>query len=74
MSDTNYKYRVQAVSAEGQSHWSDYQQVDIPTRINEINGNGVNTVNNVIYNINGQRLNAVPQHGVYIQNGRKVIK
>lgn len=74
LSDTNYKYRVQAVSAEGQSHWSDYQQVDIPTRINEINGNGVNTVNNVIYNINGQRMNAVPQHGVYIQNGRKVIK
>ena len=27
-----------------------------------------------IFNINGQRLNAVPQHGVYIQNGRKVIK
>ena len=71
---TNYKYRVQAVSAEGKSQWSDYQQVDLPTRITDINTGGVDSGNNVIYNISGQRLNAVPQHGVYIQNGRKIVK
>ena len=70
----SYKYRVQAIGTEGQSYWSDYQQVDLPTRISDINANGEDTGNNVIYNINGQRLNAVPRYGVYIQNGRKVIK
>lgn len=71
---TNHKYRVQAVSGEGKSQWSDYQQVDLPTGISGINANEGNTGNTVIYNISGQRMNAVPQHGVYIQNGRKVIK
>lgn len=71
---TNYKYRVQAIGTEGQSYWSDYQQVDLPTRISDINANGEDAGNNVIYNINGQRLNAVPEHGIYIRNGRKVLK
>lgn len=29
--------------------------------------------NNAIYNLNGQRLTAAPQHGVYIKGGRKIV-
>lgn len=32
----------------------------------------VNTNDN-IYNLQGQRLNAVPQHGIYIKNGKKYV-
>ena len=28
----------------------------------------------VIYNLDGRRLNAKPQKGIYIQNGKKVVK
>ena len=34
-------------------------------------GNGEDS--QVIYNLNGQKLNAVPQNGVYIKNGKKYI-
>lgn len=36
-----------------------------------IAGNGEDS--EVIYNLNGQKLNAVPQNGVYIKNGKKYI-
>ena len=74
LTGTNYKYRVQAVTAEGKSRWSTYRQVDLSTGINAIHGTGGNDRSNAVYGISGQRLDAVPQHGIYIQNGRKVIK
>ena len=74
LTGTDYKYRVQAVTAEGKSRWSPYQQVSLPTGIDAIHGTGNNARGNAVYSISGQRLETVPQHGIYIQNGRKAIK
>ena len=32
------------------------------------------TMNNVLYDLQGRRIQGSPKHGVYIQNGKKVMK
>lgn len=42
------------------------------TGISNIENNSANS--NVIYDLQGRRINGVPSHGIYIQNGKKIIK
>ena len=63
-----YYYRVQAVCDEGTSEWTDWMTLDIPSAI------AVKPVdeafNDKIYDLSGRLLQRVPQHGIYIQNGK----
>ena len=54
---------------------------DIPTtldvamdKLNAISTIGVDSVNGRIYDLQGRELNSVPEHGIYIQNGKKYVK
>jgi hypothetical protein len=38
------------------------------------NGMQEGTRNNVLYDLQGRRIQGSPKHGVYIQNGKKVMK
>ena len=40
----------------------------------ELIGADVKSENNAIYNLQGIRLNEIPQQGIYILNGKKLIK
>lgn len=56
------------------SIFGDMEYFDDATDIDDvviIAGNGEDS--EVIYNLNGQQLNAVPQHGIYIKNGKKYL-
>ena len=44
------------------------------TGIEEITYNNKVKVRTDIFNLQGRRLNAEPKHGVYIKNGKKVVK
>ena len=63
-----YYYRVQAVCDDGTSDWSDWMDVDIAASIEDVpkwdGGNGS------IFDISGHRLQHVPQHGLYIRDGK----
>ena len=63
-----YYYRVQAVNDEGTSEWTDWMDVDIASSMDRVPVN--KTFDDEIYSISGYRLQRVPQHGRYIQNGK----
>ena len=63
-----YYYRVQAVSAEGESDWTDWMDVDMASPIATTSAKGASE--NEIYDLQGRRLQRVPQHGFYIMNGK----
>ena len=35
---------------------------------------GIESMNNVLFDLQGRRIQGSPKHGVYIQNGKKVMK
>lgn len=53
--------------------WSDGVQIvrEVATAISHITTSA--KADNAIYSIDGRKLNAVPQHGLYIMNGKKHV-
>jgi len=69
-SDT-YFYRVQAVCDDGNSLWSEWQEVDLSDIIDAMPEPSENRVeNDIICDLAGRRLQQAPRHGFYIRNGK----
>ncbi len=64
-----YYYRVQAVSDEGTSDWSEWMEVTIPDAIEDVREDGVAT-SDAIYDLSGRRLQRVPRTGLYLRGGK----
>jgi len=73
-SQNTCKYRVQAVVDGYTSKWSDYMEVSAPisTGINSVEAN--NSEESTIYTISGQRVKSADRPGIYIINGKKVLR
>ena len=65
-----YSYRVQAVCDDGSSAWSEWMSVDIAAAVESVSASIPNGDECVIYDLNGRRLQRLPQRGIYIQNGK----
>ena len=69
-SDT-YFYRVQAVCDDGNSLWSEWQEVDLSDIIDAMPEPSENREeNDIICDLAGRRLQQAPRHGFYIRNGK----
>ena len=73
-----YRYDISirsAVSENYTSEWSAPYRVDISTGINEIvpDADARGTVQN-LYDLSGRKVNDTNRPGIYIQNGRKIIR
>ena len=74
-------YRVQAVSPEGSSDWSEWMDVDIASAIEGISAGNVSDKemvngqwsNGQCHSLSGRRLERIPQHGLYIRDGRTYL-
>jgi len=51
-----------------------YQPAELTNICAATDGTTANPANAPIYDLQGRKLNAIPDHGVYIQNGKKYIK
>ncbi len=67
-----YSYRVQAVSDEEISEWSDWMDVDIASGIHAISADDGRK--HAKYDLSGRRLPRLPQQGLFIQSGRILLK
>lgn len=71
--DNRYVIKVRAINDEQQSDWSEEVEIDMQE------SNGIEETvaapagNDVYYDLSGRRV-ATPKHGLYIVNGKKVIK
>lgn len=73
-----YRYRVQAVSANSVSDWSEWVEVDIASAIDGIvtdkipDGELANGkwLSGSCFDLTGRRLDRLPQHGLYIRGGK----
>ena len=63
-----YYYRVKAVSDTESSEWSDWMSVDVADPVRAVPENEAS--DGAVYDLAGRRLLHVPQHGLYIRNGK----
>ena len=73
-----YYYRVQAVSEEGSSEWSEWMDVDIASSIDGqpfslSSEEGVGEADGQCFDLSGRRLQRVPRHGLYIRDGKTYL-
>ena len=66
-----YYYRVQAVSDDGTSQWSDWMDVDIAAPVTEIPED--REINGKIFDLTGRRLQRIPWRGIFIRNGKSYL-
>lgn len=67
-----YYYRVQAVGKDGTSDWSEWMEVDLSAVIDGMSSPfSFEGDKGDIYDLTGRRLQGIPQHGIYIQGGKK---
>jgi len=73
--EKTYKFQVRSVASDGKvSDWSDYISVQLPTDVEEIKTDASSTdAPSAIYDMSGRRV-TTPRHGIYLINGRKVVK
>lgn len=70
-----YKYKVAAVYSVGQSKYSAAVEAEVKGSTTIRNTFApASAANDAIYNLQGQRVNAASKRGVYIVNGRKLLK
>lgn len=72
-----YKFYVKAVKDDGsESVWSKskYADLKLPTGIAEIAPDESEIAAPVIYSLDGRKLESIPEHGVFVVNGKKVVK
>ena len=66
-----YFYRVQAVSSEGRSAWSEWMGVDLTDAIENVPASfSFDETGDELYDLSGRRLQRIPEHGFYIRNGK----
>lgn len=70
--EDDYSYRVQAVCDEGLSEWSEWMTVDIASDIDKMAV--ITDQKYEVYDLTGRHLQRFPQQGLYIQNGKILIK
>lgn len=68
-----YSYRVKTVNEEGESKWSNSVEVDLSTATGITSIPVSSLCNGEIFDLFGRQVNKM-EHGVYIQNGKKVLK
>lgn len=73
LTSTGYRYRVQAVTADGTSAWSEYKDVAVPMGIDNL-PSAPSPQSTTTYTISGQRVQNTDRPGIYIQNGHKILK
>ena len=75
--DTKYEVQVQGIfEAKATTEWTPsvfFTTLSTPQAINTVD---VDTTNgdNRIFDLQGRELKSVPEHGIYIQNGKKYVK
>lgn len=67
-------YRVQAVSGNDHSEWSDWMDVDVAGAIDAIGEVPINeTSDGTIFDLAGHRLLHAPKRGIYVRDGKTFI-
>ncbi len=71
-----YSYKVRAYEKSVPGPWSEAISVDLQTGILQIVDTEEDRLNdNVkIYDLSGRRLSRIPSHGIYIVNGKKIVR
>ena len=74
--DKAYSYKVRAIAEKGHSNWSNEIGVTLPvaTAIDELAEDHTTTLSSPVFDLQGRNIKRTPNHGIYIKNGRKIVK
>jgi len=71
----NYSFRVRTIAGDKTSSWSNYYDVNLNNEPNSIVEPSIDFVSEGVYNMLGQKVNPLNhQRGLFIKNGRKIVK